>query len=390
MKKMLMSFFLLLSMLLSFPMAHANEAPAYQTVGDTKMQLISEMQKDGYLSEKMAKEVTGKYVTKEDFSKSTGHVASAENKSVSWTQYISWINFLKTIAIIGFLIVFRGLLVKAVGAFWHLIVAVPAIVYQATLLTMSLFGTYAPEKILASQYFYIALFCSFATPMILVWMAAIYSKIAEKILEKFMLIFKLGIAPQVIVSAIGMVYFGHLAWMYNSSIFGFFAAVCLSSIFSFSLLYAPGVLFLYFKEDKLNVVVFGHLIVLAIYSVLHVKGMFVSELAPFNIGIQYYCTIAMATGLLVGASPWYHKNTGVYVLTFIVLMALASMGYFFWDLKVVASIIFCFGVLFVLEWIAYLAYSANFLFCVGVLSAIAFGGAELLERYGQYIILALN
>ena len=60
-----------------------------------------------------------------------------------------------------------------------------------------------------------------------------------------------------------MIYFGVLAIVYQSSVFGFFSAVGLSGIFSFSLIYFPGLLVFYFKENKLASVVFGHIIVLS-------------------------------------------------------------------------------------------------------------------------------
>lgn len=355
--------------------------------GSVKIDLISQLQKDGYLSDKMAKEVANKYVSPKDFELVNKVEATPDvKKGVQWSEYMSWVNFIKTIAVICFIIMFHGMIVKVIKGLWVFIVKVPTIVYQVLFLGCSLYGTVLPETIFASQAFYIALLCSFTNIMIIFWVIDTYKQIQE-FLDKLL---KLKIAPEVMLSLVGMLYFGVLAFAYHSSIFGFFSVVCLSSAFSFSVGYIPGVLYLDFKENMLNAVVFGHLLVLGIYSVMLTHGMFVEYTQYFNVGIQYYCTIAMCVGLLVGSSPWSNKSVGMYLTVFVVLAVLASFGYFFWDLKVIASIILCFFVLVVIEWIGYMSYKANYLLCVGVIGTILYTLSLGLEKYGSMIVLSLN
>lgn len=380
--------------------AYANsEVMPNQTVADVKIHLISQMKQDGYLSDKKASEVVNKYVLKEDGLTNIGSMSPTANNSVinkvsmnthtniAWSDYFSWINFLKVGGVILFLIAFSGIIRNIIEGVWHLIIKVPTIIYQVVLLSMTVFGTIYPDKIWTSQAFYVALFCSFANIVLLGWIVATY-KFIEQWFEK---IFKLGIPVPSILSFWGMIYFGALALMYHSSVFGFFAAICLSGVFSFGLYYMPGVLTLYFKENMLSAVVFGHILVLSLYGFMHAHGMYVEQMQYFNAGIQYYCTVALAVALLCGSSPFVKdKAIGLYVLMFIGIFFLASAGYFFWDMKVAASIIFCFFALFVIEWVGYLGYQGGLIVGSGLLGAVLYGGSLLLEKYSSMIILSLS
>ena len=64
----------------------------------------------------------------------------------------------------------------------------------------------------------------------------------------------------------------------------------------------------------LNAVVFGHLAVLVIYVYFFVTMPEITKY--YDVGIQYYCTIAMSVGLLVGASPFYKRGTAMGELVF--------------------------------------------------------------------------
>lgn len=369
-------------------------AQSVGTVADVKTNLISSMEKDGYLSKKMADEVSQKYISEEDKTKSINVLSpkevakqsvSTEKASVSWTDYLSWINFFKVVGVIFFLVAFSGIISKIVVGAWFLIAAVPVIIYQLVFLTGALFGIFRPELIWESQYFYVALFSSFANLLVLGWIFETHENFRNFINK----IFNFGIPLQCILSFYGMIYFAVLAIAYQSSIFGFFAAVCLSGVFSFSLYYSPGILFLDFKENMLNTVVFGHLIVLGGY--LSVFRQFPEYSQYFNAGIQYYCTIALCVGLLVGASPFYNiqKSLG-FVVMFIALFFAATYGYFFYDVKVVASIIFSFFILFVLEWIGYIGYKSGMIIGATLVGGSLYSISLLLEKYGSMIILHLK
>lgn len=355
---------------------------ATPTIADIKTNLISAMEKDGYLSQKMASEVAQKYISEAD--KVPISKAIQESKSVSWSEYLSWINFIKIVAVGFLLVAFSGAIKRVIEGLWHIIVAVPVIVYQSVFLTIGLFGIFRPDLIWESQYFYIATFFSFSNLIVFSWILETQPKIVEKIKQ----IFSFGIPISCVASFYGMVYFGILALSYESSLFGFFAVVCLSGVFSFGLHYSTGTLTLYFKENMLPSVVFGNLIVIIGY--IAIFKTFPEHTTYFNSGIQYYCTIAMCVGLLVGAAPFYKSDVSLgYSLLFIVIAIFASFGYFFYDLQVMASIIFFFFILFILEWIGYLCIQTGFIIGSAIAGGTLFGIAKLFEHYGSMIILHL-
>ena len=310
-------------------------------------------------------------------------------ESSLWARYLSWSSFFKIVGVILLLVAFASSIALFATSVMKLIVKVPKELYQTVFLGLSLTGTLWPEQVWASQAFYLALFCAFANVILSSWVAATHPQLEAWVVRLINGI-KLGIPFSSAVSFLGMLYFGALALAYQSEIFGFFAIVCLSGVLSFGLYYRPGVLTLHFREKALNAVVFGHLLVLLSYAGLKVSGHLPAQAAFFVAGLAYYCTIAMGVGFLVGASPGGRKSTaGFYLLLFSLVLFGAMFGYFFWDLKVIGSILCCIAVLLALEWIAYLSYQVNFVFCSLVLGVALYGGSLLLEAYGPYIVLRL-
>ena len=368
-----------------------------KTIADIKTELISSMEKDGYLSQKMAGEVSQKYITEADKTTVSKPMTMGESKveqaqaqlktseSTKWSDYLSWINFVKVLGVICFLIAFSGMIKKIIAGLWVFIVAVPMILYQVVFLAVGMIGIFRPDLISVSQQFYVALFFAFANLIVIGWIVTTHKKIEEFIAK----LFKLGIPPSCLASFYGMIYFGLLAYFYQSSIFGFFAAICLSGVFSFGLYYMPGVLYLNFKESMLPAVVFGHLAVLAIYT-------FMFKTHPeytmfFDAGIQYYCTVALAVGLLVGASPFYKKDSAIgYGLLFIILFFVATYGFHIYGMPVVSSIIIAFFILFILEWIGYIGYKSGMIIGTAIIGGALYGTAMLMEKYGSMLVLTMN
>jgi hypothetical protein len=377
-------FYLLFSMLLFF----SNPSFAQSTANSeqVKLSLIQQMTKDGFLSEKMSIEATKTYIDTKKL-KTPGAETSVTVKANTWSQYFSFINFIKVTAIILLLFCFSGTIKKIIQGAWHLIIQVPIIIYQTSFLTVSLICTIFPTYLWAAEAFYIALFGAFANLIIIGWILEFHPKLVI-FLKK---LFNIGLPIETIISFWGMLYFSLLAVAYHSQIFGFFATVCLSGIFSFTLYYSSGTLWLFFKDNALSALVFGHAIVLIIYSILHTTGNFNSYLPLFQAGLEFYCTIALGTGLLVGSAPWGRGNkTGLYLFIAITLFVMSIFGFFFLDLKVIGSIMTCFIILIALEWIAYMGFLAGFIIGTGVSGALLYGVALALEKYGHLLFLNLG
>lgn len=382
----------IISMLLFSGYSLATDDMLNRTVADVKSELINEIRTDGYLSDKMAQEVSLKYIKSED---TTTYITSSPTTQLSperqveskWTNYITLINLFKIAAVIFLLIAFSGLIKNFFVSFAFLIAAIPAYCYQSLCLIAAIIGLIKPELIAEKEYFYVALFSSFALIATLFWIVSWYENIQE-ILKK---LFNLGIPPHVLISFYGLIYFTVLAFAYESSIFGFFAAVCLSGLFSFSIMYMPGVLSMDFNEKLMPAIIVSHTVILGILTFLNVSNLYADYIGYFNIGIQYYCTIALGLSLLIGSSPFYKPKggNGLYILGFFIIVLIASFGYFFWDIKVVASILICFFVLMLLEWIGYIGYHINFILGTALVGSALYSIALFLEEYSSMIVLYL-
>lgn len=360
-----------------------------QTLAEAKDQLLQQLQAEGSITEDAAKKARENYILEEDKARIIGDAknnaivdANQENSESSWTQYLSLINFIKVLAVILLLVAFSGIIKNLIHRFWELIAKVPVWVYQAGFLAATLYASFFPASISASQFFYIALFGIIGNLILLVWILNWWDKLRDKLIQ----LLDIGIPLMSIVSFLLTIYFGAFAIAYQSSLLGFFAAVTLSGVFTFSLFYMPGVLFLQFKENALSAMVFGHLIVLIIYVTLLLLGVAGEYLVYFNAGIQYYCTLAMGIGLLVGSSPFYKSASLFYFITFIAVCAAATLIYFFTKLTGMAIILYVLFVLVFLEWIAYLGFKTGVITGLILIGGLLFGLALLLEKYASVIL----
>lgn len=358
------------------------------SVGQVKENLISQMEKDGVISNKVAKESLGNYVKKEDYENKINSVNFQNENKSSWTDFFSWINFIKIVAIILLLIAFSGFIKLIINKFWGFISSIPPIIYQALFLTISLIGTIAPQLISSTQSFYILLFCSIANILNLVWIANSYEHIIAPIIKKFAL---LKLPFETIVSAVLMVYFGFFAIEHQSKLFGFLSVVSLSSMLSFTIKYYPGVMILDFKEKMINSVIFGHLIVILAFAYMLNNSIMLEEIKYFNAGVQFYCTIALGVALIVASSPFYKIEQSLgYIVLFTLIAGLASIGYFFAQMQTSAIIVWIFFALMFIEWGGYIFSK------LGGIAFLALSGISLytltmfLEKYGQQIYSALK
>jgi hypothetical protein len=364
-----------------------------QTLADAKSDLLQKMQADGYLTEATLQEAKQKYILSDDknyvitdnrsnsIDTSKTQTNQAEEES-GWTQYFSLINFIKVLAVILLLVAFSGIIKKLIRGCWALIAMVPVWVYQSVFLAATVCASLFPTIIWQSQFFYIALFGIFGNLLVIVWILAIWNKLLDWLIK----VLSFGLPLVSVVSLLLMVYFGAFAIVYQSSFLGFFAAVALSGVFTFSLYYMPGILFLHFKENALPAMVFGHLLALTIFIVLLQLGIATEYLAYFNAGIQYYCTLALGVALLVGSSPFYRSASIFYFLIFIAVCVAATFLYFFAGLTGMAIILYILFVLVFLEWIAYLGFKTGVITGLLLIGGLLFAIALILERYASVII----
>lgn len=383
-KSLARSAVLILTLLFWGATAIAQIAPQDKSTADIRLELLQKMQDDGFLSDKMAQEARLKYVDP----KAINAPLSKDPPPPSlWERYVSWVNFFKVTAVLLLLVAFSGAIAKLGKRLKIIILLVPTPVYQASLLSASVYGTFCTADFLAAEAYYVRLFCAFSNLILLGW---IFSSI-QFLKELFTTLNRKGIPMDVMICLVGVLYFGSLAIFNSSSLLGFLAAIYLSGVFSFGVSYAPGMLTLFVAEKRIAAVIIGHLLVLLTYAGLKISGSLPPESAVFTAGIEYYGTVALGVGFLVATSPFGKKDAAAvtYFLLFCITLIAAITGYFFFDLKIIGTIMCIFGLLLALEWIGVLSYAAGFLPFAAIMGAILYGVAMLLEANSHLIIFKM-
>jgi hypothetical protein len=380
---------LMLALLFWGTAALAQTAPQDRTTADIRLELLQQLQQDGFLSDKMAQEARLKYVDPKAVNAPVAQDGPPAAPSL-WERYVSWVNFFKVTAVLLLLVAFSGAIAKLGRRLKKIILLVPTPVYQAALLSASVYGTFAAADFLAAQAYYLRLFCAFSNLILLGWVFE--SSLQLKALLARLL--KAGLPLNVLACAAGMLYFGALAIFNGSTLLGFIAVIFLSGVFSFGVSYAPGVLTLFFAKNRLAAVILGHLLVLGTYAGLKISGALPPESALFAAGLEYYGTVALGVGFLVGTSPFGKKDAAAAAYFFLFLLTLtliaAITGYFFFDLKVIGTIMCFFGLLLALEWIGFLSHKVGFLPGAAIMGAVLYGVAMLLEANSHLIIFRIT
>ncbi len=359
-----------------------------QSVGEVKSTFVEQMTQNGYITKGQAQEIKNKLITSSDFSveiQSQGVVKGDDTiqKTVSEHSLLSFSNFL---IIAGIFLV--------VAFFWksikNLILQVPAIIYQAVFLSISIFATIYPEKFSSQYAFYVVLFASIMNLVIIGWIAATYSEITEKILGMFKFLEKIGLRPETVLSAWLMVYFGFFAITYQSQLFGFFATIAFSSIFSFVIVSFPGMIGLGQTRNIPAALIVGHLAAFAAFIVMGLQGVATQYTQYFATGIQYYCTLAIGVTLLIQSSFWSKDNRGIYIMAFIALTLVANFFAATINLTATAAIMNILIAIWIIEWVGYVSFSA------GALAGLLFSGVSLIglgifiDKYSAPILTALT
>lgn len=363
---------LMLAFALVTGVANAADAPS---VAEVQTQLLTQLETDGVLTAQEAQAAKAKYVQ-------GAQAAAAEKK---WTEYLSLANFAKVVGVVLLLVAFHGVIVNIVKGVWHLIVAVPLEVYQFSMLTITVGGLFRPDLIYAEQSFYVALFCAFATPMVLVWIAGTHEKLAARLAA----FFSVGLPIGSVVNAWACAYFALLAFAYSSQIFGFFAVVAFAGVLTFGMTYRPGVLSMDFDAPKLPMVVLGHAILIGAYIGASMDGA-PEWLRFFKAGVEYYATIALGVALLCGASPWWNRINGFYSLVMIAAAVFGAVAFHVLGFPVIGSILMVFFVLWALEWLGYMSFKVGVITGCFTVGALLFFGATLFEKHHDKLTALLN
>jgi len=110
----------------------------FNNEGQIILNTITDLEKEGYLSKKFAIEAKKEFVFDKPEMIEKIELGKIENKvkdsDITWTEYLSLINIIKLLAILGFLWVFRGIIMNFIDIFTH----IPISIYQILFTTISI------------------------------------------------------------------------------------------------------------------------------------------------------------------------------------------------------------------------------------------------------------
>lgn len=356
---------------------------------------LDNLVKDDLITEKSANEAKKKYVFDNDSLQERMQEYFESNKTqtkqdteVSLDEFNYFIAVLKFIGAIFGLFLIRGLLKSLAEILMDVILSVPVHVYQIVILSLSIVLTFAPELIWESEAFYLAIVGSITNLLVLGWVAVTHPSLLKRLAK----LFSLGISPFTIAGIYLGLYFGALALMYQSSFFGLLSVAAFVSATGFVIYQFAGGLALGVNDEKLlPIVIMTNGLAIGLYSFLSINGTTITGLEYFSVGIEYACSLALSICLLIGASPWFsdEKSFVQNVALMILCTVLGFIGSTFYGLTVIGAFMNTVFVIWLLEWLGYLAFKKGFLLFSGVACVSCWVLAEFLENNSQYFVTSL-
>lgn len=382
-------------MLFSFSLL-ANEINNDVTVlkeGEVILNTIDKLTKDGYITEKNAKEAKKQYVF--DNPELLHKVLEVKNNSekeinneVSWTDYITLTNSLYFIASVFVIIACFSWIKLLIKSGLSIILLVPVPIYQIILLGLSLTMSFKPELLSVEYSFYLAFIGSMTNLFIVGWIAAMNQDIFERILK----IFSLGLNIETIANFWLFLYFGLFTVMYESQAFGLLSVIFFVAMTGFIIVHFGLGIALGAKErNMLLPVVVSNLLVLGSYSFVTITGITIPYLMYFSVGIQYACSLALCVCLLIISSPFF-KEEDEFPIGFILMLIVSALGFYagnIYGLDVIAAFTNTFFVLFMIEWFFYSVHKAHYSIILILAAAALYGVAELLLKYPELFVTSL-
>lgn len=393
MKKLTLCFTLMFTLIISnFAFAEAVSTDIQLNErGQIMIDTINLLEEEGFITDKNAKEAKKEFVFNneslkkiQEELKEVENISKTNDSSFTLSEYLTLVNVLKTLAVVAFLIAFRGVLLKFIVFFTE----IPVIIYQAVLLAISLFLTFNPESIFNSHADYLSMFGVVANIMVLGWIVATY----EEFFEKLFKIFSLNIPVSIILPFYLSLYFGLFAVMIESQFLGILSVISFVAMFSFVFITTGLTTIIGFnKEDFILPSILINSAILTAYSAIELNGVNIPYVEFFSVGIEYIVSLCLVVALIITSSPFNKEEEGFGFGFFMMIVAFVCglLGAFVFNMTVIPAFLNTAFFLFAAGWITYLVSSLGGIMIAFTLGAILYGGAMLMESYPELFVTAL-
>ncbi len=396
MKKLAMSIMLLVTsfFISTMVMAETPNSPAepqYNERGQIMLETIDRLTNEGYITIKNANEAKKEFVFNDSSLKKLKEIAalkekesSSEDLSVTLLEYFNFINVLKTLGVIAFLVAFRGVLLKVIIKFAE----IPMILYQVILMSVSLLLTFNPSVLFESHSSYIAMFGVVSNVMIMGWIISTYQIFFEKLFK----VFSLNMPVEIVLPFYFSLYFGGFAILLESQFLGVLSMLAFVAMFGFMFITTGLTTLIGFdKDDFILPSVFINGLILFTYSWVKLNNEDVPYLDIFSSGIEYVLSLCLVVALLIKSSPFSQDEDGFSVscLLMFVAFGFGLAGAFLFNLTVIPAFLNTAFFLFAAGWVCYMISHLGGIALAFGLGGMLYGTAVLMEKFPELFITSL-
>ena len=353
------------------------------------LETINKLEKNGYITNKNSLEAKKEMVFNDKSMKlikndPQNKIKETSSNEITSSEFFSLINIIKIIAVIFFLIAFRGIVMK----FLYLFTKIPEYVYQSLLLSLSIYLTFSPEIISVSESFYISNFAVFSNLILLFWIVIAYEKFFLKILS----FISFNIPLQLIGSFYLTLYFSVFTIYLESQFLGIISLISFVSMLGFSMETSGLTTYIgYEDEDYLEISMFINGIILLSYSYITINNINIPYLNLFSTGIEYVSSIAFIIALLISSSFVFKDKPKFFLSLFLMVMSflLSITSSILFNLEVIPAIINTGFFIFALGWLGFLTSKIN-----GIVMSLSIGlslyiSALIIEKHPELFITTL-
>lgn len=391
MSKQISNIFILMMTLLFSTMALSSVQSdvEYNERGQIMLETIELMKDSGYVTEKNAIDAKKEFIFNDESLKILKENSAESNKiesssSISLFDYFNFTNTLKMLAVVAFLIAFRGVIMKLILKFGE----IPLVFYQSLFFATSLFLTFNPLDWFGDHASYVKIFGIVANIINLGWIVSTNEKIVKKVLS----IISLNIPVEIMLPLYLTVYFGFFAILETSQFLGIMSALSFVLMFGFFITTTGLNTFIGFdREEPIMISIFVNSIILAAYSVMILSDVNIPYIEIFSLGIEYVITICFVIALLIKSSPFStdEKGFGVALIMMILSFGFALTGALLFDMTVIPAIINTAFFLFISGWVVESISKMGGIALAAGVGFILYAAAEILEKFPELFVTSL-
>jgi len=298
------------------------------------------------------------------------------------SKYVTWSNTAFLISTIFGLIFFSGIIKKVILSGILIILAIPEVLYQFSLLSITIMMALKPEWFSIENSMYVGFFGCFANIIIVGWFFNSYELVLKTIRDKIQDKIGIKLGSLYSLNMFLSCYFLFFTLFYESVFLGFFFVGTLNSLF---LLIASSIN----KNKILEIMILFNSLVMFGYLGISSLSLSIPYMNYFMVGIMYIFTTSLCGLLFYKIIVGEGASRSLYIIVSLIICAMTFSVSSMYGIAVVSAITNTYMLLLVLYLIIYASKDFGLTKLMGILAIIFYGLGKLLQNYSEYFITNL-